>query len=68
MKRRGTTGLHVLGVLLLAAALVCYHMGLGAAGLALLFAGAMTEMWAWLRTIEIPPRAQRALMTLRHRR
>jgi hypothetical protein len=68
MKPRSTIELHVLGVLLLAAALACYHLNFGAAGLALLFAGAVVELWAWMRAIQLPPRAQRALITNRYRR
>jgi len=63
-----TMKFHALTVLILLAALACYGASLDGAGLALFFAGAVLELWFWIRAIQGPPRAHgRTAITRSHR-
>lgn len=69
MKRPVTMKAHAPTVLILLAALVCHSLNLDGAGLALFFAGAVHEVWLWLRTVQRPTRAHgRATQMLRNDR
>ncbi len=66
MKRRITLTAHLPAVLLVLAALACTHLDFEAAALTLFFAGAVHEVWLWLRAVQRPLRAGgRATITLR---
>jgi hypothetical protein len=57
MKRRINHKFHALTVAILLAALACYGASFDGAGLALFFAGAVLELWFWIRAVQGPPRA-----------
>ena len=55
---------HALTVLIVLGALACYGASLDGAGLALFLAGAVLELWFWIRAVQGPPRTHgRAAMT-----
>jgi hypothetical protein len=69
MKPRINLKFHALTVAVLLAALACYGASLDGAGLALFFAGAVLELWFWIRAVQGPPRAtHRASQPLRYHR
>jgi hypothetical protein len=68
VKKRISMRFHALTILIVLAALACYGASLDGAGLALFFAGAVFELWFWIRAIQGPPRAhRRAAITRAHR-
>lgn len=56
---------HLLTILVLVGALICYGVALDGAGLALFFIGAVLEVWFWIRAVQGPPRSH-ARVAARH--
>jgi hypothetical protein len=51
---------HLITVLVLLAALVCYRIGFGAGAFALVAAGGALELWFWVRLLRGKPRSASA--------
>jgi len=68
MKQRLNVKFHALTILILLAALACYGAGFDGAGLAFFFAGAVLELWFWIRAVQGPPRAHHRTAQLRYHR